>query len=85
MTSEAPGPRGKDVFIIGGGNSAGQAAINFPEWARTVTVVVRGAPHSRGCSQRATSATAPPSVSQPRSARAPWPSKLVHRLLAERH
>jgi len=48
MTSEAPGPRGKDVFIIGGGNSAGQAAINFPEWARTVTVVVRGAPHSRG-------------------------------------
>ena len=41
--SEAPGLRGKDVFVIGGGNSAGQAAMNFASVARTVTVVVRGA------------------------------------------
>jgi thioredoxin reductase (NADPH) len=32
-----------DVVIVGGGNSAGQAAMNFARYARTVTVVVRGA------------------------------------------
>ncbi len=42
--SEAPGLGGKDVYIIGGGNSAGQAAMNFSEWARSVTLLVRG-PH----------------------------------------
>ena len=41
--SEAPGLRGKDVYIIGGGNSAGQAAMNFAESARSVTLLVRGA------------------------------------------
>lgn len=41
-SSEAPGVAGKDIFIIGGGNSAGQAAMNFSGWARTVTMVVRG-------------------------------------------
>jgi len=40
--SEAPGVRGKDVFIIGGGNSAGQAAKNFAGRARSVTLLVRG-------------------------------------------
>ena len=40
--SEAPGVRGKDVFVIGGGNSAGQAAMNFANLARSVTIVVRG-------------------------------------------
>lgn len=39
--SEAPGLSEKDVFVIGGGNSAGQAAINFAQLARNVTVVVR--------------------------------------------
>ena len=34
---------GKDVFIVGGGNSAGQAAMYFASYARSVTVVVRGA------------------------------------------
>jgi thioredoxin reductase (NADPH) len=38
--SEAPGVQGKDVFIIGGGNSAGQAAMNFSGWARSVTLLV---------------------------------------------
>lgn len=41
--SEAPGIRGKDVVVVGGGNSAGQAAMNFASVARTVTLVVRGA------------------------------------------
>ncbi|MFP5316696.1 MAG: NAD(P)/FAD-dependent oxidoreductase [Acidimicrobiia bacterium] len=40
--SEAPGVAGKDVFIVGGGNSAGQAAMHFAAWARSVTIVVRG-------------------------------------------
>ena len=34
---------GKDVFIVGGGNSAGQAAMFFSSYARSVTMLVRGA------------------------------------------
>lgn len=34
---------GKDIFIVGGGNSAGQAAMFFSNFANSVTVVVRGA------------------------------------------
>ncbi|HXY90987.1 MAG TPA: NAD(P)/FAD-dependent oxidoreductase, partial [Acidimicrobiia bacterium] len=33
---------GQDVFIVGAGNSAGQAALHLAKHARTVTVVVRG-------------------------------------------
>ena len=33
--------REKDVYIVGGGNSAGQSAIFFAKYARTVTLVVR--------------------------------------------
>lgn len=40
-TSEAPGLTGKDVFVVGGGNSAGQAAVHLARYARRVTVVVR--------------------------------------------
>lgn len=40
--SEAASCAGEDVFIIGGANSAGQAAMYFARYARTVTVVVRG-------------------------------------------
>jgi thioredoxin reductase (NADPH) len=40
--SEAPGVKGKDVFIVGAGNSAGQAALNFSEHARSVTILCRG-------------------------------------------
>lgn len=39
--SEAPGVAGRDVFV-GGGNSAGQAAMGFASRARSVTLLVRG-------------------------------------------
>src|SRR5215467_13938159 len=41
-TSEAPAMRGRNVFIAGGGNSAGQAALHLARWARQVTILVRG-------------------------------------------
>jgi thioredoxin reductase (NADPH) len=40
--TEAPGCRGEDVYIVGGANSAGQAAVFFSKYAATVTVLVRG-------------------------------------------
>jgi thioredoxin reductase (NADPH) len=40
--TEALGARGKDIFLIGGGNSAGQAAMLFSGYARSVTIMVRG-------------------------------------------
>lgn len=40
--SEAHALSGKDVFIAGGGNSAGQAALHLARYARRVTLVVRG-------------------------------------------
>ena len=39
--SEAPAMRGKTVFVAGGGNSAGQAALHLAKWADHVTVLVR--------------------------------------------
>jgi thioredoxin reductase (NADPH) len=40
-TSEAPGLWGRDVFIVGGANSAGQAALHLARYARRVTLLVR--------------------------------------------
>ncbi len=40
--TEALGTRGKYVYLIGGGNSAGQAALYFANYARSVTLLVRG-------------------------------------------
>jgi thioredoxin reductase (NADPH) len=40
--TEAPTCRGLDVYIIGGANSAGQAAVFFSRHAKTVTLLVRG-------------------------------------------
>ena len=39
--SEAPAMRGRKVFVAGGGNSAGQAAMHLAKWAEQVTVLVR--------------------------------------------
>jgi thioredoxin reductase (NADPH) len=38
---EAAGLQGRDVIIVGGGNSAGQAALHMADHARGVTVIVR--------------------------------------------
>jgi thioredoxin reductase (NADPH) len=40
--TEAPTVIGKNVFIVGGGNSAGQAAMFFSSYAHSVTLLVRG-------------------------------------------
>ena len=40
--SEAPAMRGRNVFVAGGGNSAGQTALHMAKWANQVTVLVRG-------------------------------------------
>jgi thioredoxin reductase (NADPH) len=40
--TEGPSCRGADVYIIGGANSAGQAALFFSRYAKTVTLLVRG-------------------------------------------
>jgi len=40
--SESRAMQGQDVFVVGAGNSAGQAALDLAKHARTVTLVVRG-------------------------------------------
>ncbi|CUU53705.1 thioredoxin reductase (NADPH) [Parafrankia irregularis] len=40
--TEAPSCSGEDVYIVGGANSAGQAAMYFARHARSVTMLVRG-------------------------------------------
>ncbi|MET0729498.1 MAG: FAD-dependent oxidoreductase [Acidimicrobiales bacterium] len=39
--SEAPGLSGRPVFVVGGGNSAGQAALHLAKYASHVTLLVR--------------------------------------------
>ena len=41
--AEATAHRGADVVVVGGANSAGQAALLFARYARKVTMLVRGA------------------------------------------
>jgi thioredoxin reductase (NADPH) len=42
---------GEDVFLIGGANSAGQAAVYFAQFARSVTMLVRSDSLEKGMSQ----------------------------------
>jgi len=42
-STEAQATDGEDVYIVGGANSAGQAAVFFSRHARSVTLLVRGA------------------------------------------
>lgn len=42
-SSEAPLCRQEDVIVVGGGNSAGQAAMHLSAYARSVRVLIRGA------------------------------------------
>ncbi len=47
--TEGESVRGEEIFIVGGANSAGQAAVYFAEYARTVHMLVRGDDVARGC------------------------------------
>jgi thioredoxin reductase (NADPH) len=49
--SEAGVAQGRDIHLIGCGNSAGQAALYFASHARTVTLVVRGDALEKGMSR----------------------------------
>ena len=40
--TEALAVRGQDIYLVGGGNSAGQAAILFSGYANSVTLLIRG-------------------------------------------
>lgn len=48
---EALESEGRDVFIVGGGNSAGQAAMYLAQYARSVTILIRGASLAHSMSQ----------------------------------
>jgi thioredoxin reductase (NADPH) len=41
-TTEAPSCAGETVYVVGGANSAGQAAMNFSRYAQRVVMLVRG-------------------------------------------
>jgi thioredoxin reductase (NADPH) len=41
--TEARGMRGRNLILVGGGNSAGQAAMFFSNYAANVTLLIRGA------------------------------------------
>jgi len=49
--SEAVLYRDEDVFVVGAANSAGQGAMHFSRYARTVTVLMRGPDLRRAMSQ----------------------------------
>jgi thioredoxin reductase (NADPH) len=49
--SEARAMHGRDVCVVGGGNSAGQAAAHLAKHARSVTLLVRGDSLSRSMSE----------------------------------
>lgn len=48
--TEAAYYRDKEIFVVGGANSAGQAAVFFSRFARKVTMLVRGSSLSPGMS-----------------------------------
>ncbi|HEX8634249.1 MAG TPA: FAD-dependent oxidoreductase [Pyrinomonadaceae bacterium] len=49
--TEAVSCRNEDVYIVGGANSAGQAAMHFSQYARRVVMLVRGRSLEGGMSQ----------------------------------
>jgi thioredoxin reductase (NADPH) len=48
--TEAVSCKGEDLYIVGGANSAGQAAVHFSQYARSVTMLVRADSLSRSMS-----------------------------------
>src|SRR5207302_2330833 len=48
--ADAPGCAGEELAIVGGANSAGQAALNFARYASRVTLLVRAGSLAKGMS-----------------------------------
>ncbi|NJL46086.1 MAG: FAD-dependent oxidoreductase [Leptolyngbyaceae cyanobacterium SM2_3_12] len=49
--TEALACEGEDIYVVGGANSAGQAAMYFAKYARSVTMLVRGDSLTKSMSQ----------------------------------
>jgi len=49
--TEAMSTKGEDVYVVGGANSAGQAAMHFSRYARRVVILVRGSSLGASMSQ----------------------------------
>jgi thioredoxin reductase (NADPH) len=49
--TEAQAMRGEEVFVVGGANSAGQAAVHLARFAARVTLLVRGSSIATGMSE----------------------------------
>jgi len=49
--SEAAFCKGENLFVVGGGNSAGQAVMNFSRYAAKVTMLVRSGSLAASLSQ----------------------------------
>jgi thioredoxin reductase (NADPH) len=50
-STEALSCKGEVIYVVGGANSAGQAAMNFAKYAERVIIVIRGSSLSRTMSQ----------------------------------
>jgi thioredoxin reductase (NADPH) len=50
-STEAPSCTGEEIYIVGGANSAGQAAVHFARYAERVHVLIRGGDLRRSMSQ----------------------------------
>src|SRR5579862_8302294 len=48
--TEAQAMEGRDVFVVGAGNSGGQTALHLARYARRVTMLVRGTSLARSMS-----------------------------------
>jgi thioredoxin reductase (NADPH) len=49
--AQAPAHRDQDILLVGGANSAGQAALHLARYARSVTMIVRAASLDAGMSR----------------------------------
>jgi thioredoxin reductase (NADPH) len=49
--TEAPAMEGRDVYVVGAGNSAGQTSLHLARYARRVTMLVRGDDLARSMSE----------------------------------
>ena len=60
----APAVAGEDVYVVGGANSAGQAALHLAKYAARVTLLVRAHPSPPGCLTTWSARSRPHRISQ---------------------